>query len=196
MGKYVIPCPETAGDYRVTLTAELRKYLSESEVAELMNTSNRATQILKKQSIRLQELRDDELFEDFRHMEFHKLITSFYADQGKAERIKGFPFPRQYASVALWLTLVFAAFVPVGMVNMFESEFFKMCVLTPLLSGLIIWVFFLMEKIGDYSENPFEGSYNDVPITNIARTIEIDMREMINDSDIPAPTEEIDGFLV
>ncbi|MGB6037879.1 MAG: bestrophin family ion channel [Cryomorphaceae bacterium] len=196
LGKYVIPCPETEGDYTQTLTAELRKYLSQSEVAELMNTSNRATQILKKQSIRLQELRDEELFEDFRHMEFHQLITSFYADQGKAERIKGFPFPRQYASVALWLTLVFAAFVPIGMVNMVGDEFFKVCVLTPLLSGLIIWVFFLMEKIGDYSENPFEGSYNDVPITNIARTIEIDMREMINDSDIPEPTKEIDGFLV
>lgn len=196
LSNYFIPCPEVEGDYTETLTAELQKYLNEEELAELMKSSNRATQILKNQSVRLQELRDVEYFEDFRHMEFHQLITSFYADQGKAERIKGFPFPRQYASVALWLTMVFAAFVPLGMVNMFEGDFYKVCVLTPLLSGLIIWVFFLMEKIGDYSENPFEGSYNDVPITNIARTIEIDMREMINDSDIPQPTKEMNGFLV
>ena len=54
----------------------------------------------------------------------------------------------------------------------------------PFVVGLVTWVFFLMEKIGDYSENPFERTPNDVPITTIARGIEIDMREMINDSNI------------
>jgi putative membrane protein len=39
---------------------------------------------------------------------------------------------------------------------------------------------FLMEKIGDYSENPIEGSYNDVPITSISRSIEIDLRQMLD----------------
>ena len=53
-----------------------------------------------------------------------------------------------------------------------------------------------MEKIGDYSENPFEGTYNDVPITSIARGIEIDLREMINDSNIPKPTDSENGFLM
>jgi putative membrane protein len=51
-----------------------------------------------------------------------------------------------------------------------------------------------MEKVGDYSENPFEGSYNDVPITTISRAIEIDLREMINDSDIPKPIPDTHGF--
>lgn len=155
-----------------------------------------ATQILKNQSILFQELRDEEYFEDFPQIEFHQLIASFYTDQGKAERIKGFPFLRQYASAALWLTMVFAVFLPFGMVGIFERELIKMCILTPLLSGLVIWVFFLMEKIGDYSENPFEGSYTDVPITNIARTMEIDLLEMIDDTDIPGPTQESNGFLV
>lgn len=64
-----------------------------------------------------------------------------------------------------------------------------------LFSALIIRVFFLMEKIGDYSENPFEGTYNDVPITSIAVNIEIDLREMINDTDIPKPLAATNGFL-
>ena len=53
-----------------------------------------------------------------------------------------------------------------------------------------------MEKIGDYSENPFEGSYNDVPITAIARGIEIDLREMIGDTNIPAGVKAENGFLM
>jgi len=37
--------------------------------------------------------------------------------------------------------------------------------------------------------NPFEGTANDVPITTMARGIEIDMREMMNEDkeDIPEP---------
>jgi putative membrane protein len=44
-----------------------------------------------------------------------------------------------------------------------------------------------MERVGDVSENPFEGMSNDVPITTISRGIEIDIREMIreNKEDIP-----------
>ena len=44
-----------------------------------------------------------------------------------------------------------------------------------------------MEMIGEYSENPFEGLYNDVPISNIARSIEIDIRQMIEETDLPEP---------
>ena len=49
------------------------------------------------------------------------------------------------------------------------------------------WVFWLMEMIGEYSENPFEGLFNDVPITNIATGIEIDIRQMLDETDLPDP---------
>ncbi len=54
---------------------------------------------------------------------------------------------------------------------------------------LVSWVFILMEMIGDYSENPFEGLYNDVPISTMARSIEIDIREMLDETDLPKPIE-------
>ena len=47
-------------------------------------------------------------------------------------------------------------------------------------STLSGWVFTTMEKIGESSENPFEGSANDVPITAMSRTIEMDMLEMLD----------------
>lgn len=188
--------PSVSESFDAQLDNELAPYLSEEEIKELDTKSNRATQLLRKQSERLQELRDQEYFEDFRHMEFHSLIVSFYADQGKSERIKNFPFPRQYASTALWLTLVFCFFVPFGLLDVFEDKDPWMLWLCPFLTGLICWIFFLMEKIGDYSENPFEGTYNDVPITSIAKGIEIDMREMINDTNIPEPTQAENGFLM
>ncbi|MCH4824386.1 multidrug transporter [Gramella lutea] len=183
-------------DYNEKLDSELSKFISENELAEVQGKSNTATQIMKRQAIRLQELKDLGYFDDFRHMEFHQLIVSFYEDQGKSERIKNFPFPRQYASTTLWLTFVFCAFVPFGLLDIFRNTDDWRFWICPIISALIIWVFFLMEKIGDYSENPFEGSYNDVPITSIARGIEIDLREMLNDDEIPPAMEAQNGFLL
>ena len=189
--------PTVCENYTQKLEGELTYFLSEHDMQAIKDKSNLATQILHLQSTRLQELRSSGYFEDFRHMEFHQLIVSFYADQGKSERIKNFPFPRQYASTALWLTLLFCVFVPLGLLDIFQAKLENWSYwLSPLLSALIIWIFFLMEKIGDYSENPFEGSYNDVPITAIARGIEIDLREMLNDADIPAPISDENGFLM
>lgn len=46
-------------------------------------------------------------------------------------------------------------------------------------------MFSRMEYTGDYSENPFEGLINDVPIYSIIRNIEIDLKEIIGENDIP-----------
>jgi len=61
-------------------------------------------------------------------------------------------------------------------------------------SVLVSWVFILMEMIGEYSENPFEGLYNDVPISSMARSIEIDIRQMLDETDLPKPLEPVGDF--
>lgn len=58
------------------------------------------------------------------------------------------------------------------------------CLTIPL-AVLIAWVFRTMDKIGAVSENPFEGSTNDVLITAMSRTIEIDLRELLGECDLP-----------
>jgi putative membrane protein len=52
-------------------------------------------------------------------------------------------------------------------------------------SALIGWVFLTTDKIGDWSENPFEGLHNDVPISSMARGIERDIREMLGERELP-----------
>jgi ion channel-forming bestrophin family protein len=178
--------------YFSKLDQELLQFISAEELAKYKTKTNIATQILATQAQELQKLRNLSYFDDFRHIEFHKLIALFYEDQGKSERIKNFPFPRQYSSAAVWITLIFCALLPFGLLDTFDKEGFIW--LTIPFSGIVTWVFFLMEMIGDYSENPFEGTYNDVPITTISRGIEIDMREMLGDSNIPKPIAPENGF--
>lgn len=192
-GVYV---PDVCEQYFDDLHEEIKGLITNDEEGNYEQKTNIATQILHKQSIRLQELKDGNYIDNFRHMELYKLIVEFYADQGKSERIKNFPFPRQYSSVALWMTVIFSVLAPFGLLNIFHDLQSHTVWLTAPFSALIIWVFFLMEMIGDYSENPFEGTYNDVPITSISRAIEIDLREMLGEKDIPKPVTSHNGFLM
>ena len=44
---------------------------------------------------------------------------------------------------------------------------------------------FIFGSSGESTENPFEGGANDVPITQISRTIEIDLREILGETSLP-----------
>ena len=51
----------------------------------------------------------------------------------------------------------------------------------------ISFIFFILEKSGSVTEDPFQNRAADIPIHTITRTIEIDLREMLGESDIPEP---------
>lgn len=188
--------PEVTEKYITDLGAELTPYISRTEFEYIDGKANIAAQLMSIQMKRLQEIRDQNYYEDFRHMELFNIVKSLIEEQGKSERIKNFPFPRQYSSVAYWVTAVFSILLPFSMLDILMKEKPLAIWLNIPVSGLITWIFFLMEKIGNASENPFEGGYNDVPITTISRSIEIDMREMIDDTEIPPSIKADQGFLL
>lgn len=159
----------------------LRPYLSDKEYELVMSRTNRAAQIIGLQSSHLRELLDKGLIEDFRHMELERQLVDFYNHQGASERIKNFPYPRQFATLNLWFIKIFIILIPFGMFQEFEKIGEGFIWLSIPFSALSGWIFTTMEKIGESSESPFEGSANDIPITSLSRTIEIDMREMLGE---------------
>jgi len=170
------------------ITGEERNYV--------FSKTNPATQLIALQSKDLRELLDAGLIEDFRHMELEKLLVDLYAQQGKCERIKNFPYPRQFATLNLMFTRLFITLVPLGMLGEFAKMGGGFVWLTIPFSALVGWVFNMMEKIGESTENPFEGGANDVPITAITRTIEIDLREMLDEENIPPPLTPQNNILM
>ena len=56
-------------------------------------------------------------------------------------------------------------------------------------SVLISWMYMSLERVGESTENPFEGNANDVPIAQMCRTAEIDLRELLGEANLPAPLE-------
>ncbi len=161
------------------LADALKPYLSEMEYNVVMQKTNKAAQVIALQSSHLKRLKESGFIEDFRHMELEKMLIDFYAQQGGSERIKNFPYPRQYATLNLWFVKIFVLLIPFGMLQEFGKLGNNLIWLTIPFAALSGWIFTTLEKIGESSENPFEGSANDVPITQMSRNIEIDMLEML-----------------
>lgn len=175
---------------------EVSQYLSANEFALLKKYSNIPSHILKNQSMEIAGIFNKGQLSEYKHVWLHKLIGNLYDLQGMSERIKNFPFPRQYASTGLWIMYIFCALIPFGLLDIFEQSHSLHYWLTIPFSAVIIWVFFLVDRIGDYSENPFEADYNGVPISSIVRTIEIDLLQMLDEENIPVPYPVENGFLL
>ncbi|HBI40146.1 MAG TPA: hypothetical protein DDY16_04280 [Tenacibaculum sp.] len=175
---------------------ELNMCLEKKEKDRLLKHTNTATQIIDQQSKDLADIRSRDLLDNFRHVELQKLLHNFYTYQGQCERIKKFPLPRQYGSYSFIFVAIFLFLLPFGIVSEFDKlGTFGIWLSIPF-NILIGWVYLMMELIGDYSENPFEGLPNDVPMLSICRTIEIDLKEMLGEEEIPPQIKPKKGILM
>jgi putative membrane protein len=178
------------------LETDCATFLSPEELQWVMQKKNAATHLLDKQSQHLAALRDRGFVDHFEHVELQRLITDMYAEQGASERIKNTPLPRQYSTSSHIFILIFTYLLPFAMLQEFEKLDGGSLIWLMLPFNLIVsWVFSLMEYTGDYSENPFEGLLNDVPIYSIVRNIEIDLKEMIGHRDIPERMQPVADVL-
>jgi putative membrane protein len=178
------------------LPEELQKFLNAQEQEYTLAKKNRATQIISLQSKHLRTLNERGLLDDLKHVEMENLLKELYEHQGKSERIKNFPYPRQFASINLFFIRLFIILVPFGLLNEFAKVGGLYVWLTIPFSTLVMWVFNAMEQVGESTANPFEGSANDVPITSMCRTIEIDLREMLDEKDLPPALTPVNNILM
>ncbi len=184
---YSIPEKETP------LEVELSKYISSEEAQNIRSKKNVATQLLSKQSAALKKMNDEGLLEHFRFLEMHSMLREFSGHQGRSERIKNFPYPRQYATINTFFVRLFCILLPFAMLKEFDSLNNDisgglkgaMVWLTIPFSVLISWVYTSLDQVGESTENPFEGSANDIPISQMSRAAEIDIREMLGEVDLP-----------
>ncbi|WP_430401805.1 bestrophin family protein [Fluviicola sp.] len=178
------------------LEQNLLRYLSQEEVSAVIRSANPATQLLNNQGKRLAEIREANLIEDFRLIEFQNQINKLLDDQGKNERIKNFPYPLQFSFMLRISLRIFSFLLPFALITELNKQGENFMWLTIPFSAIINWIFYFSERNSEYSENPFQGLIYDVPITNITRTIEIDMLQAIGVEDVPEPILAKNGILM
>jgi len=180
-----------------TMKKEVANLLNEKEYQLIDAQANVATQLLRWQSEELKSvIEKDRLIDDFRLMGMMDLITEMYTLQGKCERINNTPFPRQYAFFSVVFVYIFIGLIPFGIISELTERGSPMIWLTVPISVVISWVFWTMEAVGDASEDPFDNFINDVPMTALCKTIEIDLRQMLGESDLPEPAKPVHDVMM
>lgn len=188
--------PERLSD----LTTDLEPLVSEQDLDYVMKKNNKPTALLYLQSHHLRRLKEEGVLWEFSFLELEAVVQEFFALQGKSERIKNFPYPRHFATLNHFFMWIFVLLLPLALVPQFGELGAEMMESYPTVGKLFIWfsipfyvivawIFHTMERIGRTGENPFEGTANDVPISTIARGIEIDLRQNLGESDEEIPEQ-------
>ena len=185
-------------EFDANLEDDLRPYISQIDLEDAMSKNNKQTALLYQQSHHLRKLKEQGIIWEFSFLELEVVLQELFALQGKSERIKNFPYPRQFATLNHFFMWIFVLLLPLALVPQFAEIGNAFKDDHPLIGNLFVWfsipfyvivawIFHTMERIGRTGENPFEGTANDVPISTIARGIEIDLRQNLGESndDIP-----------
>jgi putative membrane protein len=171
----------------VMLQADL--HLTTEELEYVKRHSNIPNAILQLMQSRITEVYEQGNMD---HILFQSLDDTFKRlcdSMGKCERIKNTVFPTQYSFFLYLSIFIFTIILPMGLIDSIGR------IAIPI-TFVISFLFFYVESIAFVMQNPFENVPNDIPMTSLCRTIEINLLEMIGATHIPDKIQPRDGYLM
>ncbi len=123
------------------------------------------------------------MLDSYRWTAIDENLTSIANIQGACERIKNTPLPRQFDYLPRILIDVFCWLLPLGIVD-------DLGLMTPIASTLISFTFIAADLMSREISNPFDNTIHDTPMTALSRTIELNLREQMAETDKERGWEE------
>lgn len=115
---------------------------------------------------------------DFKQIQIDSTLSRLCDSMGKCERIKNTVFQKSYSLLVHFFIYVFASLLPFGLDD-------KYVLVEIFLTALIPIIFIAIERTAIILQDPFENVTTDIPMTSLAITIEINIKELIGDTDLP-----------
>lgn len=159
-------------------TENLENFISNHEFNEIAHHNNKALALLNLHGKDIKKLREKNQLDIFSQLQLDNTLVRLCDAQGKAERIKSTVFPVTYRLLLHAIIYLFVVTLSIALKDI--SFYFEI----PLLL-LISTAFFLLEKSATYMQDPFENRPTDTPVSAITRNIEINIRQLLNETDIP-----------
>lgn len=170
-------------------TDNISNLISDSDIKTIQQHHNKPLALLQLNSAEIKQLKKNGRLDVFSQIQLDNTIIRLCDAQGKSERIKSTVFPVTYR---LFLHLVIYLFVVTLSISLKEVEsYFEIPLLLVISSA-----FFLLEKSATQMQDPFENTPTDTAVTAIARTIEINIKQLLKESDIPKPAEAAEFYLL
>lgn len=173
---------------RLDPLAEIGQFFTSEELEELRQQSNVPVAIQQMQSSLVRNALDRGWIDSIQWRALDESLNDLVDAQGGAERIKNTPMPRQYDFLPQLCAHLYCVLLPLAMVS-------SLGWFTPLGSTLVGFIFLALDKIGRDLEDPFDNTIHDIPLTSITRNIEINLRQMLGETDLPPATAPVHGIL-
>ena len=173
---------------REDAAAEIAPFLPAATLTRVLAAANVPFAIQREISDLLSIARKEGKLDSIEAAALNGVLSALTDAQGGLERIRNTPMPQQYASFSRAFVTAYCLMLPFGIVP-------DLNLLTPLGSAVIGFVFLALDESGRHLEDPFLRSVYDVPMSAISRTIEIDLRQAIDDPDVPPPLDPVRGIL-
>ena len=167
----------------------LEPFVPASALPDVVESRNVPNEILLRLSVELQQLHVDGSLGEYRFVELTRQLSTLSDIQGGCERIKNTPIPYSYTVIIHQVVALYVLSLPFGLVGSLHY-------LTPLVVLIIAYAFLGLDAVGDEIEDPFGEDLNDLPLSALSRTIEVNLREMLRDSAIPPMLQPHNGVLL
>ena len=166
----------------------LGRFMSEEDVKKAETHMNKPLAIMQLNTLDIAALKNNGAMELYSLVQVNNTITSLTNAMGMAERIKTTIFPityRIFLHGAIYLFIITLSISLTGLEGYFEM---------PLLV-IIASFFFLLERTATHLQDPFNNKPTDTAVTAIARTIEINIKQLLDETDVPDPIEPLRYYI-
>ena len=160
--------------------SEIAGYLDQDELRCLRTEQNRPVAIAQMMSSGLRRLYDRRWIHPQHLPLLDTTIGALIDLQGGCERIKATPIPFSYNILLHRIVFVYCFTLPFGLVDMPGLGAY-----TPVVVLMVSYAFFGLDAVGDEIENPFGLDANDLPLSAITKTIEINLLQRIGNVPLP-----------
>jgi putative membrane protein len=170
-------------------TENLSSFLTEKEIEAVNKHNNKPLAILQLNSKNIAQLHAENKLDVHSKLIIDLTSARLCDAMGKSERINNTVFPTSYRIFLHFMIYLFTITLSLALSNM--DVWFEIPLLT-----LLALSFFLLEKSADHIQDPFKNRPNDIPITSIARTIEINIRQLLGETEVPKAVTAHDYYIL
>lgn len=160
--------------------ADLEKYISDEDIQKISSHNNKPLALLQLNALQITSLKNNEKIDIFSQIQLNTTLANFSTAMGMAERIKTTVFPVTYRVFLHLMIYIFV--ITLSMSLGANKPIFEVPLLLLISSG-----FFVLEKTATLLQDPFENKPTDIAMTTIATNIEINIKQLLQESDIPKP---------
>ncbi|MEZ4945078.1 MAG: bestrophin family ion channel [Cyclobacteriaceae bacterium] len=161
------------------------KYKESNEI-EAFNIPNA---LLSQHSETLLNAKEKKMVNDFQQVQIDSTIARLCDSMGKCERIKNTVFPKAYSLLIHTIIYVFATMLPFGLSDEYLAVEIGLTIGIPI-------IFIAIEKTSILMQDPFENRPLDTPMTDLAETIEINIKQMIGETEVPENKKPTDYYVL